>query len=102
MTNKERLISLLGFAPADNSLEGELLDFGIVPTGTYDPANSVVLKKAAIKIMELLLTTADTTNENQYAIKYDRVAVLARIKLLKRELGIVDGSIPTITGKSVW
>jgi hypothetical protein len=102
MTNKDRLISLLGFAPPDNSLEGELLDFGISSSGTYDPANSVLLKKAAIKIMELLLTTADTTNENQYAIKYDRIAVLARIKLLKGELGMIDESLPTITGKSVW
>jgi hypothetical protein len=102
MTNKDRLISLLGFAPSDNSLEGELLDIDISSSGAYDPANSVILKKAAIKIMELLLTTADTTNENQYAIKYDRVAVLARIKLLKGELGLIDESLPTITGKSVW
>jgi hypothetical protein len=102
MTNRERLISLLGFAPESNSLEGEMLDFDITPADIYDPANSVTLKKAAIKIMELLLTTADTTNENQYAIKYDRVSVLARIKLLKGELGLVDESIPTITGKQVW
>lgn len=102
MTNKERLISLLGFAPPDNSLEGEMLDFDITPAETYEAANSVTLKKAAIKIMELLLTTADTTNENQYAIKYDREAVLARIKLLKGELGLIDESIPTVTGKSVW
>jgi hypothetical protein len=36
MTNKERLISLLGFAPENNSLEGELLDFDIAPGDTYD------------------------------------------------------------------
>lgn len=103
MTNKQRLISLLGFVPSnDNSVEGELLDAGINGASAYDPADSVAIKKAAIKVMEQLLTTADTQNENMYKITFDRTAVLARIKQLKGELGISDESLPTITGKCVW
>jgi hypothetical protein len=102
MTNKERLISLLGFAPSDNSIEGELADWNLTSSATYSSADKDTLKKAAIRIMELLLTTADTTNENGYAIKYDREAVLARIKLLKDELEPIEEKVPTITGKQVW
>ena len=103
MTNKERLISLLGFAPPDqNSIDGTLIDLGIDGVATYDASQSVLLKKAAIQEMELLLTTADTQNENQYLIKWDRDAVLARIKLLKGELGLIDESQPYITSRPVW
>jgi hypothetical protein len=102
MTNKERFISFLGFAPSDDSIEGELADIDLTSSDTYSSANKDTLKKAAIRVMELLLTTADTTNENGYAIKYDRNAVLARIKLLKDELEPVEVMVPTITGKQVW
>jgi len=103
MTNKERLISLLGFAPDnDNAIEGAMIDLSIDPMQTYDGSNQVLLKKAAIQIMELLLTTADTQNENDYRITFDREAVLARIQLLKGEIGLIDDSKPYITSPKVW
>lgn len=103
MTNKERLLSLLGFEPADkNALDGALLDLGIDGAGVYDGSNQVLLKTAAIQIMELLLTTADTQNENSYQITYDRDAVLARINLLKGEIGLIDDTKPYITHRNVW
>lgn len=103
MTNRERLISLLGFAPANqNALEGALIDLAIDGNLPYDGSNQVLLKKAAIQVMELLLTTADTQNENQYQIKFDREAVLARINLLKGEIGLIDDTQPYITHRNVW
>lgn len=102
MTNRERLISLLGFSPESNSVDGALIDFGIDGTATYDTSKTVLLKKAAIQIMELLLTTADTTNENTYGIRYDRTAVQARIRLLKGEIGLIDESLPFVKSRPVW
>ena len=48
MTNKERLISLLGFAPPTNSAEGALLDAGITEGDAYVAGNLDPLKKCAI------------------------------------------------------
>jgi hypothetical protein len=93
----------VGFTPAnENALLGALLDKGVDPTGVYNGSNKDLLKQAAIEIMELLLTTADTQNENTYKITFDRVAVLARINQLKTELGLIDTSLPYITSRPVW
>ena len=103
MTNSERTISLVGFAPENqNALLGALLDRAIDPNATYDGTNKDLLKQAAIEIMELLLTTADTQNENTYKVTFDRVAVLARINQLKTELGLIDTSLPYVTSRPVW
>lgn len=101
MTNQDRLISFLGFAPSKEAAEGALIDAGIAGNQNYLLENSVPLKKAAIELMELLLTTADTGNENGYTIKYDRAAVLKRLNLLRIELGVVEEG-PYITSKVVW
>lgn len=104
MTNKERLLSLLGFTPSDvNSLEGTLLDNGITGAGTYDSSLSIPIKRCAIEVMELLLTTANISDSTPgFSVTYDRNAVLQRMKLLKQEIGLVDETLPTITGKNVW
>jgi hypothetical protein len=103
MTNKERLISLLGFAPPANSAEGALLDASIDGAGVYNASLSSAIKKVAIQVMELLLTTADTNNGKVgFNINYDRTAIITRIKMIKGELGIYDESLPTIKGVSVW
>lgn len=106
MTNKDRIISLLGFLPAeDNSIEGALLDNGLTGTDAYDATKSIQVKTAALGVLELLLTTADTSQTADITVsstKYDRNAVLARIKLLKGELGITDDSLPYVTSKKVW
>lgn len=103
MTNLDRLKSLLGFAPPDNSAEGALLDAGINPVTVYDPLSSIDIKKVAIQVMEVILTTADITNgQVGFSTKYDRNAILARIKMIKEELGIVDETVPTIRGIHVW
>lgn len=107
MTNKDRVLSLIGFAPSnDNAIDGELLDLGIAGAATYDVSQLVGVKTAAIRVMELLLTTADTSNENgsgfTNSIRFDRNAVLARINQLKNELGLVDTALPYITSRAVW
>jgi len=103
MTNKERLISILGFSPESNALEGEMLDVGISGTDSYETKNGLVLKKCAIKIMEILLSTADTTNSvSGFTIRYDRAAIEKRIVLFKTELGLIDESQPFIKSVSPW
>lgn len=79
---------------------------GINGSATYDATQSVNMKIAAIRLMELLLTTPDTVNENgsgfTSSVKFDRSAVEARIIQLKNELGLVDTALPYITSRSVW
>lgn len=100
MTNKQRVISQLGFDPPKNSVEGELLDTGISPEEEYTGSNSIALKTVALSICKIILTTADHTNENGFSVKYDRNAVLKRIADLEDELGLT--ARPTITSKRVW
>lgn len=103
MTNAERTISLIGFAPAnENALPGALIDRGVDPAGNYDGSNKDLIKGAAIEVMELLLTTADTKNEGGYTITFDRKAVMERINQLKGELGLIDTSLPYVTSRNVW
>lgn len=101
MTNKERLISLLGFSPPPNSAEGALLDAGINVSGTYDASGSISIKTVAIEVMKVILTTANTSNaQTGFSITYDRDALMKRIAQLEEELGIA--SVPTIKGVKVW
>lgn len=103
MTTKERLISLLGFKPADdNAVTGALTDAGFTGMETYLVTNARAIKIIAVTIMELLLTTADYSSTDGVTVKYDRNAIQARIKLLKGELGLTDQSFPTISTKRVW
>jgi hypothetical protein len=107
MTNKDRLISFLGFAPPNESIDGELIDAGIDGSDDYDISLKDGLKLMAIRILQLILTTADVSDGNAaagfvHSIKFDRVAVLARIKLLENELGIDAGTLPTIRGLQIW
>lgn len=98
MTNKERLISLLGFAPDNNALDGTLLDAGIISSDSYVVGNIQALKKCAIELLELLLSTANTSFFNgatTASINYDRAMILKRIQIFKSELGIYDISATT-------
>lgn len=104
MTNKERLISLLGYAPPSESVEGALLDEGLVSSDVYSAANLLQVKKAVLGILRILLSTADTqtgTAETGFGVRYDRSAIEKRIESLEDELGITIGK-PRITGISPW
>ncbi len=102
MTNKERLISLLGFAPPSNSAEAALIDIGLTETDTYIVGNLDSVKRAAIEVMKVLLTTADTGNaQTGFSIKYDRAAIEKRIAQLEDELDVVVDK-PTIKGIHPW
>jgi hypothetical protein len=101
MTNKARLISLLGFAPPTDALEGTMIDNLIDGSATYEAEDSLKLKNAAVELITLILTTADTTNTEGFSVRYDRKAVEARLKALQIELGLIDEG-PIITGKSIW
>lgn len=102
MTNKERLISLIGFAPDNqNAIEGALLDASIDPDGDYEAGNLKVFKKATIEVIDILLSTPDTSNpQSGMSIKYDRPSLLARRKILMIEIGEEVVPVPTIDNKS--
>ncbi len=106
MTNKERLISLLGFAPDNNAVDGALLDYGITADNTYVSTSLISLKRAQLELMELLYTTANTNFFNgatSSGVSYDRGTLLRRIQALRRELGLEDFSLPVIRDKSyMW
>lgn len=102
MTNRERLISLIGFAPSNNTLDGALLDLGINGADTYTAANAVDVKKAAIQVIQVILSTADTINENEYSIKFDRPSLIKYLDTLKAEVGEETATTPVITSKAVW
>lgn len=102
MTNKERLISLLGFAPPQNSAEAALIDIGLTESDPYVVGNLDSVKRAAIEVMKVLLTTADTGNaQTGFSIKYDRAAIEKRIAQLEDELDVVVDK-PTIKGIHPW
>lgn len=107
MTTQDYIVSQLAFLP-DNKLaiEGQIIDQGIDATAIYDVTMKLPCVKAAIGIMQMLLTTADTTNtidgQNIFKVVYDRKAVLDRINLLKGENGILDESKPYIRAPRVW
>jgi hypothetical protein len=102
MTNRERLIALLGFSPNKDAVTAVLIDSGIADSGDYVPASLVALKKCAIPLMQLLLTTPDMTNETGFVIRYDREALLKVLAQYKADVGIVEG-IATIKNVSyLW
>lgn len=104
MTIKDRLISLIGFTPSnDNSLEGALLDQGLLSTTAYTVDKSISVKKAAIEVIQVILSTPDTVNDQNYSIKYDRGSLLKLMASLKDEVLIIDEvKLPTITVKRMW
>ena len=102
MTNKEAIISLCGFEPNKNALERVLVDYGIDGQGVYSNNLTIPAKKAARSLIQTLLSTADTKNENGFWIEYDRDAILKRLALLDEELEGESTGIPTVTSRRVW
>jgi hypothetical protein len=107
MTTQQYIFSLLAFGPNDtNSLLAQMIDQGIDPTAVYDVSMKIPCVKAAIGVMQLLLTTPDTDNRvdgtSGLKVTYDRKAVIDRINLLKGENGLLDDSKPYIRGPRVW
>ena len=99
MTNKERLKAYLGFAPADdNTTEAALLDFAIDPSETYTVTNLIPVKRAAISVMRILLTTANTTNMD-HSQTWDKTAVAKRVDDLEEE---IEPKGPTIRAVHKW
>jgi len=104
MTNRERLISLVGFSVKDNAVDGELIDAGILGTAIYDGSNLVKLKTCALNLLRIIISTPDVQDDNgggfTTSTKFDRPSVLIRIAQLEGELDLVTG--PTIEAKSMW
>lgn len=103
MTNKEYFISQLGYTPTILIIEGLLLNAGFTGTDIYVAENATGMKYAILEGLKHLLSTPDITQgtgETSNSIKYDRNAILQRIRDLEGELGIT--SKPTIKGINVW
>ncbi len=102
MTNRERLISFVGFSPDANSVDGALIDAGIEGSELYLASQEKPLKLVAIELLELLISTPDTGNENGYTIRYDRGAIEGRIARLKGDLGLLVGEKTLIRALHLW
>ncbi len=92
---------MLGFQPENNALEAALLDRGITSVAVYTATNYPGIRLAAIGLMEILLSTANTTNNiTGYSVTYDRGAIERRMLLLKEEAGLSARSV--IKAISAW
>lgn len=102
MNNRKRLISLIGYATTDDTYDGALIDNGINGVEEYSAAGYIPMQKAKLQILKKLLSTADTRNENGYAITYDRNSLLKDIEDTEGEIGKTAG-LATIRNKSyLW
>jgi hypothetical protein len=101
MTVKERVEQLLGFQPGKGVVEGALIDYDLTGSDNYEKSLSTSVRRCALSILEVLLSTADTVDGNQISIKYDRAAIQKRIDRLQAELD-GESSSRTIKGISPW
>lgn len=102
MTIQERIEAYIGFSPANAlAIEAAAIDAGLISGGTYVIADALAVKRAAVEVMKILLSTADTTNENGYGIKWDRASLLKRIADLEEE---IEPTVPAnrIIGLNPW
>lgn len=98
MTNRDRTIAMLGFTPDENGVQAELMDLGINALSTYDPVNYSKINRAARKLIEVILSTPDTSNSiTGFGVSYDRRALEVRLKLLREEEGFTTTSIKSVT-----
>lgn len=110
MTNKERLIALLGFQAEPNAIEAALLDNDVNGSATYVKANLDGIKKAAISLMEVLLSTPDTSNSHSgFNVNYDRDSIEERLKVFRAQTGTRPSpsnppvfTNPKVRGVSPW
>jgi len=101
MTNKERLLAMLGFQPEVNAAEAVLIDNSLVAADTYVTASLSSIRLAAISLLETLLSTPNTSNSvTGYSVTYDRAAIERRLNNLKTEAGLITG--PTINVVNKW
>lgn len=99
MTNKEALVAVVQVSVDDNVLEKALLDQNIKSDYDYKVANSSSISKAAIDILEGLLSRADVS-EGAFSEKFDRSAIQARLTVLYKKAGITQASTPVLRDAS--
>lgn len=87
MTNKEALVAVIQCSVDDNTLLKALLDQDVSDSGTYDKANASSINKAAIDVLEGLLSRADVS-EGGFSESFDRSAIEKRLNLLYKKEGL--------------
>jgi hypothetical protein len=101
MTKQEALIAEVQVSGIpDNSIAKALIDYAIDGSATYTAADSDLITKAAIEILEGMLALASVT-EGGYSVTYSIPGIEARLKYLKDKTGITTG-LPTIKGVRPW
>jgi hypothetical protein len=91
VTNKERVISLVGFEASDTAIEGALIDNDLTAGSTYEKANAVPVAKAAISVLRSLIVSS--VKEGGYTINYDKDLIVKRIQSLEKEYGLSEGLV---------
>lgn len=87
MTNKEALEAVVQVSVSSNVLEKALLDQSVSAAGNYTASNSEAIDKAAIAVLEGLLS-APNVSEGGFSVSYDRAAISRRVTALYNKLGI--------------
>jgi hypothetical protein len=99
MTNKEALVAVVQVSVDDNVLEKALLDQTITSSETYAAIKSSNINKAAIDVLEGLLSRADVS-EGGFSEKFDRSAIEKRLNRLYEKEGLTSTSQAVIIDRS--
>ena len=104
MTLRDKVTAYLGFEPSREAVESALNDSGFTDiTADYVPENYPGVAKATIKLIDIILTTANASNTiTGYTHSYDRQALLKYRNYLAAQLGLPEIDNPIISAPRVW
>jgi hypothetical protein len=99
MTNKEALIAVVQVSVDDNTLVKALLDQDASDSENYTTANSSLINKAAIDVLEGLLSRPDVS-EGGFSESFDRGAIEKRLDRLYQKEGLTNPRTPIVRNAS--
>lgn len=89
MTNLEAITASIGIPGfSDGAVTKALLDAGLDPSGSYDPATTKRIDAAALVVLKGMLGLEEI-QEGDYAVKY---TIEKRIKQIEKDLGLTTGA----------
>lgn len=81
-------MSVLGFQANNDLLDKTLTDHEIAPATAYVKSASQKIDRAAIDVLEVLLSTPNVGGKEQDSVTYDRAAIQARLDMILGRLNM--------------